>query len=557
MAFNRKAGFVGEFFSSACVGRHRDMITNIETAKVQSQLARILESEQFQRSPRLSAFLEYVVGETLAGRGVRLKGFSIAVEVFGRDETFDGSTDPLVRVQARNLRKALELYYQNQGSEDPVRIQIPRGVYSATFKENTTPPDPDNVLSIAVLPFGTIGVDDSDLFLADGITHELVTGFTRYSELELSVKQAPGELRGLQVDVIKLGQELGVRFVVQGTVQVAGENVRVTAQLLDAKTGFLLWARDFDQAVSIDNLFEIQDEITRAVVSRTAGILGVIYTTVEKETRGRKPEELSVHEAVILFNNYISTLSTETHHLALRALSHLVDRNPDFSPALACLAELHLDGMTLEHTGDRQGLTKSEMLVQQALELDPSSLHATWMQAQVRFHQKDRESCMQSLERLLELNARATFYSGGAGWMMALMGEWERGLDLLHNSMAYNPAHPGWFQLAPFQDCFHRGDYHGALTYALKFNMPTLPWDQLIRSATRAKLGEGEKATEAIEELLAYMPGFPIVADRYIRRFVFITELADEIIDTLHKAGLPSTQPADDKKRAGNVTRLF
>jgi hypothetical protein len=96
---------------------------------VREQLARMLESTPFVQSPRRQRFLEYVVHETLAGRGERLKGYSIALEVFGRPETFDPVADPIVRIEAGRLREKLRRYYDTDGWNDPVRIELPRGTY--------------------------------------------------------------------------------------------------------------------------------------------------------------------------------------------------------------------------------------------------------------------------------------------------------------------------------------------------------------------------------------------------------------------------------------------
>src|SRR5215831_10779775 len=104
---------------------------------VRAQLQRIIASSQFDASPRNRRFLQYVVEETLADRAERIKGYSIATEVFGRDPSFDPQTDPVIRIEASRLRRSLERYYLTAGVDDPVRIDIPKGSYIPTFAHRT------------------------------------------------------------------------------------------------------------------------------------------------------------------------------------------------------------------------------------------------------------------------------------------------------------------------------------------------------------------------------------------------------------------------------------
>ena len=112
------------------------------TEAVRAQIARILTSERFRSSKKQKGFLKFVVNEALAGRGAQLKGYSIALAVYGRDKSFDPQVDPIVRVEAGRLRRALEHYYLTDGKNDPIRIEIPKGAYVPTFQTAQTPRRP-------------------------------------------------------------------------------------------------------------------------------------------------------------------------------------------------------------------------------------------------------------------------------------------------------------------------------------------------------------------------------------------------------------------------------
>src|SRR5215813_3812066 len=112
-------------------------LENSATDAIRAELQRIIASSQFDASPRNRRFLQYVVEETLGGRSERIKGYSIATEVFGRDPSFDPQTDPVIRIEASRLRRSLERYYLTAGVDDSIRIDIPKGSYIPTFGDRT------------------------------------------------------------------------------------------------------------------------------------------------------------------------------------------------------------------------------------------------------------------------------------------------------------------------------------------------------------------------------------------------------------------------------------
>jgi adenylate cyclase len=260
---------------------------------VQAQLDRMLTSSAFQASTRRRAMLRYVVEETLAGRGDRLKGFSVAVAVFGRGETFDSQSDPVVRFEARRLRRDLDSYYIDAGSGDPLRITIPKGGYvphfewqrhaspaddrqSAALPEAAPaePPPPSSASTLAaavvgkpsrgyiggtrawaallaialcalaafgawlwfdrappvaeargpsliVLPFEPLGSSDDVRYLAAGISEKLVDALRRFPGFRLYASPASADVE--MHSPVALGQNLGIAYVVAGTVSMGAE----------------------------------------------------------------------------------------------------------------------------------------------------------------------------------------------------------------------------------------------------------------------------------------------------------------------------------------------
>ena len=524
----------------------RPEITGAEADAILAALERVLKSEDFSAAPRLSSLLDYIVRETLAGRSHLLKGFNIANQVFGRDERFDARTDPLVRVQANRMRKALERYYLLAGKNEPVQITVPKGSYAAVFENRNVDDERSGALpaaaepTVAVLPFKSIGSGQDQEYFADGITEELTVALAQVENFRVIARNSTQRYSGDDVDLREVGRELNVRFVLQGAVQRQADTLRVTAQLMDTQTGVQVWAQRFDRRLETEDLFAIQDEITQMVITSISDTYGVIPRLLEKEIRGKRATDLESYDAVLRFFHYQANPGVETFKRARRGLEVAVERNADYAMALASLSEAYSDNYALHLDPPYDLLDQAHDLARRAIALDPACQQAHHAMAMAQFQRRERPGCLKALERVLELNPNAPYYYGAAGWLIALVGDWERGLSILEESKARNPFHPPWFHVAFFQYHFMRGEYEEALAAAESVKLPGLAWDPLIRAAALQRLGRSDEARRVIDELVDRHPDFAASAREYIGRFVFEPELVQEICDALIEAGLPS-----------------
>ncbi len=197
------------------IGKKEDL----STRRIQDQLERILVSDRFRGSARQKKFLRFIVEQTLAGRGARLKGYTVGVEVFDRKENFDPQLDPIVRVEAGRLRRKLEYYYLTAGSDDSILITIPKGGYVPSFRAvhngfpgsdlqdsrqhyrgKTTRP------SVAVMPFSNLGGDQKQDYFVTGLTEELVVELSRYQEFKIIASQSTMRYRNQTFDPGQVGR---------------------------------------------------------------------------------------------------------------------------------------------------------------------------------------------------------------------------------------------------------------------------------------------------------------------------------------------------------------
>ena len=198
---------------------------------IRAQLERILQNAEFRASDKQRKFLSFVVNETLAGRASQLKGYTVAVAVYERAETFDPQIDPIVRVEAGRLRRNLAHYYLTAGKNDPVRIEIPKGSYISTFHTVRIPPSGAQTHtseredgapatgtgpSIAVMPLLNLTGDEDQDYFGDGLTEELTAEFARYQEFRVIAAQSTMRFKGRKVDPKEIGRALGVIGAARG-----------------------------------------------------------------------------------------------------------------------------------------------------------------------------------------------------------------------------------------------------------------------------------------------------------------------------------------------------
>jgi adenylate cyclase len=261
----------------------RNSLSNADQKAVRAQLDRLLHSPQFEKSRRRRQFLEYIVNETLAGRSDRLTGYSVALEVFGRPDTFDPVVDPVVRVEAARLRDKLREYYAADGQRDPIHIEIPKGTYTPKIEvrresqvaRRTAPPTDEvssTVPSVAVLSFDDLSAGQNLAYLGDGVAEDIITALSRFPDLVVVARGSSFAYKGAAVDVRRIGTDLGVSYVLEGSVRKDGNKLRIVAQLIDAENGEHIWAERFDRSGA--DPWALQDEITGMIVSALTGEKG-------------------------------------------------------------------------------------------------------------------------------------------------------------------------------------------------------------------------------------------------------------------------------------------
>jgi adenylate cyclase len=516
-------------------------------AAVRQQLGKILSSPEFQRSPMMRGFFHFIVEKTLAGQAQEIKGYTVATQVLGRRADFDAGKDPIVRILAGRLRRALERYYLTKGREDSVRIDIPKGAYVPTFQEGwdekpSGRADPLLALpsgpAVAVMPLLNLTGDKKQEYFADGLAEELTSELARYQDLRVIAFQSTLHWKGKEHDIREVGRDLGVRFLVKGSVRKAARNAKISISVIDTLNGLQLWGEQYCRELKADSLIVLQEEIARQVVAKIGSQYGIIPRTLSRESRLKPPESLETYEAFLRFYHHITIMTPQTFAETLEVLEQAVHREPGSGFAWSLLAFLYGQSHSLQLAILEAPLERALAAAQKGAGLEPENQITRAALAHMYFFRNERELFLSEAETALALNPNAPALIGFLGWLLALFGEWEQGLAILKKGMELNPHYPGWFCMAPYFYLYLQERWEEAYQEALGFQMPQFFWDPLLRAAALGRLGRGAEAAQVVRELQQLRPDFPIHGRFLISCYVKFDYLTDAIINGLRQAGL-------------------
>lgn len=520
---------------------------------VHEQLERIVASPNFDASDRNKRFLRYAVEETLAGRGGRIKAYPIAISVFGRDESFDSHIDPIVRIEARRLRSALERYYLLSGRSEPVHIEIPKGSYVPQFSwamaerdeaagKPQAPARPVRRRSspaVMVTPFEPVDESEPAVNFARGFTRHVILALTRFTDL--FVYGATSGLRAVSEAAPGSDNESDYDYVLSGTAERGDEQFRIAVLLTDARTGRHLWAQSFENRLEPAAITALRDDLADTVAGMVARPYGVIFANRAREVEGKAPEKLVSYDCVVRFYQYLAHYDPKMHAEVLACLTRTVREEPEFAEALACLSMLYSDAFRYGYPcGDeRNPLARAIALARRAVELAPHSSRSYHALGLANWFSGDLDACFEALETGLSLNPNDTEIMSHLGVRRCLRAEWSRGVPLIQQAFARNPAQPGNIRIGLALWHFMEGRYEQALAEARRLDADSVIYVHLTVAIAAIRLGRREEAREAVAAMLAIDPGYGgHVADDLARRQVE-PKLAAAIEDALRDAGLP------------------
>jgi adenylate cyclase len=515
-------------------------------AAVLEQLERILSAPEFVASERMTAFLRFVVTEKLEGREDRIKQYTIATKVFERESGFDQQNDPVVRVQAAKVRRALQRYYFQEGCTDPIRIEIPKGTYvplfssieaaeetvSSAMARTSRPP------TVAVMPFANQTGDASQDYFAAGFSEDLSTELSRFRGVSVVAYYTTQQYAADTGDVGQVGRDLNADYLLTGSVRQFEPELRINIQLCGTMDGHQIWGERCHRQLTTSGVHQVQDEVIQSVLARVAGRYGAIHEALAPATRRVDHASLTGYEAVLRSLYYDKTMNPADYADAFAALQSVVVAEPNSAIVLARLAILYLDSYAFGLDAVQDAITEGVNYAERAVGLDRNSQDAQYAMAWACFVRRDHRGTVKAARRLVELNPGEAYLAGTGGWFLAMAGEYQEGLAIIERSHRLNPRCPTWFHLIPFLAHFEAREYEAALSEAKLLNIPELFWDPLLKAATLGQLGRIEEAQQFLKRLLTLRPDFAERPADYVGIFIMSDVLRQRILEGLGAVGL-------------------
>ncbi|MBB6306367.1 hypothetical protein [Xanthobacter tagetidis] len=561
-----------------------------DTGLCQAQLERILGSTDFAATERARRFLAYVGGETLAGRAERIKAYTIATEVFGRDASFDPQSDPIVRVEAGHLRRALERYYLGAGRADPVEMTIPKGGYVPVFVLRapaeapetalpaapapvgsgrrswywgsaiaimvllvlatavstgwgwlgTAPAQPD-IPRLLVRPFDDLARTEASTAIARGLTQEVIGQISKFKDIVVVAARAGSETNPIQAE------GPSPRYVLGGSVDLHAGAFRLQTQLVRRSDDVVLWAQSYTGDLKVARLVEIEEDIARRVATTLAQPYGVIFQADASRHLRNPPDDWRAYSCTLSYYVYRASLDRATHAKVRKCLEDAVARFPDYATAWALLSQTYIDevrfGFAPDPAAGPASVSRALAAARRAVELDPTNTRGLQAKMFALYFSKEVEAALRIGEQALAMNPNDSELMGEYGFRLALTGSWQAGCSLIRRARELNPGPLGYYEAALALCAYFDGDLSEAAMWIRNTGVPDNPMYHLIGAVVFGEAGEAAVAAAELDWVRTHAPGIAANPRAVIAGRVLNPVDVERLIGSLRKAGLAIPEP--------------
>ncbi|MBI3706658.1 MAG: hypothetical protein HY246_03090 [Proteobacteria bacterium] len=406
----------------------------------------------------------------------------------------------------------------------------------AVVASRSAPPSPSDRMSLVVLPFNNLSDDPRQEYFSDGMTEDLTTDLSKVPGLFVIARNSAFVYKSRAVNVTEVGRELGVRYVIEGSIRKAGERVRITAQLIDASSGLHVWAERYDR--DLKDIFDLQDDVRQKIVAA----LAITLNAGDRQRLAQRPtNNLAAYDLWARGTEQMNTFTPSGIREARRLFEQAVAMDPGFARAWSQLANTY----ALEADLGIGAISKEQVeaaigMAQRAISLDASLPQARWALARTYFWYGDTKNALAELEKAVALDPN--FADGYAyyGLLLVWTGRAEESLPAIERAMRINPHFPFWYVHALGYAQFMLTHYDAAaqsFRKALERNPAWQPSRRML-VATYGYLGKLDDANWEVAELHA--AGDTVTLADY-RRTELIRDpiYLERLLEGLRRAGVP------------------
>ena len=396
--------------------------------------------------------------------------------------------------------------------------------------DRMTYPLPDKP-SIAVLPFVNMSDDPQQEYFVDGITNDIITALSEFKFLFIIASTSSFAYKGKPVKVQEVSEELGVRYVLEGSVQRTSDRMRINAQLIDATTGKHLWAKRYDR--DAQRLFDIQDEIVETIVAT----LAFEVDAVERERVARKgPENLDAYDYWLRGRNAFFDFTKEANTEAGSLYQKAIELDPSWARPYGYMAWVHVNDSRFGWSKDpEKSMELALEWAQKCFALDPNDYKTHWTLGFVYLHIRDFELAKAGYERALVLNSNDADFLAEMSLALTYMGRPEQAIAQLKKAMRMNPRHPSWYRHILGFAYYEVGQYKEALATLKQDNKPFFLTHRTL-AAVYVRLGRLEEARAEVSKMFDKNPYYTLESENH-RPYNDDTR-RERLVKDLRKAGV-------------------
>jgi len=409
-----------------------------------------------------------------------------------------------------------------------------RAALEVASVKNMAFPLPDKP-SIAVLPFDNLSEDPKQEYFSDGLTEEIISALSSVPKLFVIARNSTFTYKGKPVKVQQVSEELGVQYVLEGSVRKAGDKIRVTAQLIDALNGNHLWSERYDR--NLNDIFAVQDDITKNVITA----MQVKLTEGERVRNVAKgTNNLEAYLKCLQANEYFRQLNPESNALAKQLAEEAINLDPDYAWAYFVLGRAHMVDVWLTSTkSPKDSIAKSRELGQKALALDDSLAEAYALLAYLLTMTGQHDEAIALAEKAVALNPNSSDLHYRLGKIFTFVSRWEESLLEYNKAIRLDPIPQNFYLWSLGYAYAWTGQYEEAMKWCEKAvrQQPDDLFAHLMLAAVYSFSGRDEQARVEAAEVLRINPKFSL--EKYAKRVTYKNqEDKERVISAWSKAGL-------------------
>ena len=518
---------------------------------IYAQLQKIFLCPEFAVSDILRRFLTYIIEETLGGRSNTIKEYTIAINVLNKPVSFKPQQDAIVRIHAGRLRRALNYYYKEPGISDQIEISVPKGSYVPVFTNKSleiSSPEQDSKpgqqemstdsIILAIMPFRTFETDISRQAFTDNLGQQLSAEFGRFPDFSVISYYTTQQLTFRNKDIQEIATHFGAQYMITGNVQFEAKRLRVSVQLTETHSGAQIWTELHHHNYNSSNLFEVGDKIVSSVIAVLGDFNGII---VQQMTRGltKSKSGTAFLTTQSWYNIFYSRFNEEVFRKAYAAMQYTIEKNPSDELAWAFLGQLSLLAFLFDHPTNENPVVQGLRTARTALKINPLSQHGHIALAMAHISLQNRQAGLHELEQTISLNPNAVGIMGICGCLMIVAGEYDRGIDLIRNSMSRNKSHPALFKFFLSLYHFKQKEYSLALACSDEMAIPDFGLNIILRVATLSHMGRKADAEILIKSLKNLSLNKTWISKEFLSRFLLDEDLVDQIYKGFNFSKIP------------------